>query len=121
MKPLTSSSLLLERIDNATDGIIRSVSVQSPSIITITLSVQDRGREYDWINIVFEVSGIVDARLVDEAKLSFLDMSEGISVIVEGDQAGVGIGKCSSIANLKFLPLYLLGNSLKYEELNFSE
>ena len=121
MRPLTSSNTLLKRIDHAIDGVIRSVTIQSPTVMTITLSVQDKGREYDWINITLEVSGIVDARFVDESKLSFLDMSEGISVIVDGHQAGVGIGKCSGIDNLKDLPLYLLGDSVKYEELNFSE
>jgi len=121
MKPLTSSSTLLERIDHAIDGVVRSVTLQSPTVMTITLSVQDKGREYDWINIAFEVSGIVDARLVDESKLTFLDMSEGISVLVGGHQAGIGIGRSSSMDNLKDLPLFLLGNAIKYKELNFSE
>ena len=121
MKPLTNASTLLDRIDHAIDGMIRSVTIQSPSVITITLSVQDKGREYDWINIAFEVSGIMDVQLVDESKLSFLDISEGISIIMDGHQAGIGIGRSSNINNLKDLPLYLLGDSIKYEELNFSE
>ncbi len=121
MKPLTSPNTLLERIDHAIDGVVRSVTIQSPTVMTITLSVQDKGREYDWINIAFEVSSIMDARLVDESKLAFLDMSEGISVLADGHQVGIGIGRSSSIDNLKDLPLFLLGDAIKYEELNFNE
>ncbi len=121
MKPLTNANTILNRIDHAIHGVIRSVTMQGPTVMTIMLSVQDKGREFDWINIAFEVSGIIDARLVDDSKLSFLDMSEGISVIVDGHQSGIGIGNSSSIDNLKDLPLYLLGDSIKYEELNFSE
>ena len=122
MKPLTSVSAveLLERIDHAIDCEIRSVTILSPTSIAIRFSVQDRGREFDWIDLVFEVNGITDAHLIDEEKLPYVNMSEGISIIIEGAKAGIGIGKYTLFANLCDSPLCLLGSSIKYEEAAFS-
>jgi len=86
VKPLNSASAatLLKRIDHTLDCEIRSIAILSPADIAIRFSVQDRGREFDWIDLVFEVNGISDARLIDEEKLPHVDMSEGISIIIEG-------------------------------------
>ena len=122
VKPLNSASAatLLKRIDHALDCEIRSIAILSPADIAIRFSVQDRGREFDWIDLVFEVNGISDARLIDEEKLPHVDMSEGISIIIEGSRAGIGIGRYTSLANLCDSPICLLGSSIKYEEAAFS-
>ncbi len=122
MKPLSSSTAinLLDRIEYAFNGEVRSVVIDSPSVMSLTISVQDRGREFDWIDIQFEVSGITDARLVDEDKLAYIDMDDGISIVFEKNQAGIAIGKYTTLTNLTNSSLYLLGTNIKFEELNFS-
>ena len=122
MKPLLSNKTkeLLTRIDYAIDGEIHSVVMNSPASFTIELSVQDRNRGNDWINIAFEIDGVSDARLVEDNKLPFVDMSEGITIVFEGGVCALAIGKYSSIEALKDATLYLTGSTVKYEERPFS-
>ena len=121
MTPLLPNKIpeLLTRIDQASGGELFSVTMNTPQKFTIELSVQDKNRGYDWINIAFEVDGIIDAHLIDDTKLSLVDMSEGISVCHENGLYAVGIGKYNSIDALKSATLYLIGNALKYEERPF--
>ena len=121
MKPLLPNKIseLLTRIDNATGGELISVIMNNPQNFTIELSVQDKHRGYDWINIAFEVDGVIDAQLIDDAKLSLVDISDGISICHENGLYGVGIGKYMSIDALKSAALFLVGNALKYEERPF--
>jgi len=121
MKPLLANKTteLLTRIDNAIDGEIFTVTMNSPLNFTIELSVQDKNRGYDWINIAFEVDGINDARLIEDGKLSLVDISEGISIIFEDEVCAVGVGNYNSIESIKSATLYLVGTSLKYEERPF--
>ena len=121
MNPLykTTLSSLLTRIDNAINGELRSVVMNSPVNFTVEFSVQDANRGNDWINIAFEFDGVSDARLVENNKLPFVDMSEGITVVIEEGICGLAIGRYSSIAALKDATLYLVGSSIKYEERPF--
>jgi hypothetical protein len=122
VKPLNkhSSKQLLERIDNAANGEIRSVTVLGPTTMQLRLSIQDAGRGHDWIDIIFEVDGISDARLLDDAKLPYVDMGEGISLLFEGEKVGVGIGSYDTIAALYDSTLYMVGSGVKYAEADFS-
>src|SRR5210317_1073049 len=81
MRPLSKSSVktLSERFNALKDSEVREITMMSPTAFKIEFSVQDANRGYDWINLAFEVSGVSDANLVDDSKLGFLDMSEGIS------------------------------------------
>jgi hypothetical protein len=121
MTPLLPNKIpeLLTRIDNAIDGELFSVIMNTPQNFTIELSVQDKNRGYDWINIAFEVDGVIDAKLIDDTKLSHVDMSEGITLVNEDGLYGVAVGKYNSIEALKSATLYLIGNALKYEERPF--
>ncbi|MEN8146597.1 MAG: hypothetical protein ABFR02_03170, partial [Campylobacterota bacterium] len=110
---------LLTRIDNAIDGELYSVTMNSPLNFTIELSVQDANRGYDWINIAFEVDGVSDARLIDDEKLSLVDMSEGISIVFEDGSCAVGVGSYNSVESIKSAALYLVGSTIKYEERPF--
>lgn len=122
MKPLLTNktSELLTRIDNAIDGELYTVTMNSPLNFTIELSVQDKNRGYDWINIAFEVDGVSDAHLIEDDKLSLIDMSEGISIILEGGTCAVGVGTYNSIESIKSATLYLIGSTIKYEERPFN-
>lgn len=122
MKPLlpTRSNELLGRIDNAVDGEVQSITINAPVNMTIELSVQDANRGNDWINIAFEVDGVNDARLVDESKLMFVDMSKGITIVFEEGRCGLAVGEYNTLEALKDATLYLIGTSIKYEERPFS-
>ena len=121
MTPLLPNKIpeLLTRIDNAIDGELFSVTMNTPQNFTIELSVQDKNRGYDWINIAFEIDGVIDATLIDDTKLSLVNMSEGISLTYNDGIFGVGVGAYNSVDALKSATLYLLGNALKYEERPF--
>ena len=122
MKPLLANKTteLLTRIDNAIDGELYSVTMNSPLNFTIELSVQDKNRGYDWINIAFEVDGVSDARLIEDEKLSLVDMSEGLSIVFEDDTFAIGIGKYNSVEAIRSAALYLVGSTIKYEERPFN-
>lgn len=120
VKPLSALTLknLLERIDFACAGEIRSLTPLSTTSIEIRFSVQDIARGYDWIDIVFRLEGVSDAKLVSDNVLRGLDMSEGITVELTADSAALAIGSYSGRCNEA--PFYILGTSIGYEELPFS-
>ncbi len=123
VKPLSTApaaSALLERILNGEGAMLRSLTVKGPTFAALTLSVQDKQRGFDWINITFEIGGMNDARLLDDKQLGFIDTDEGITLLFEDGVCGIGVGRYSTLEALKSAPLYLTGSSLKYEEGAFS-
>lgn len=123
VKPLASSAAaasLCERILNGEGAILRSLTLEGPTSASLSLSVQDKQRGYDWIDITFEISGLSDAKLVDDNQLEFIDTDEGITLLFENGSWGFGIGSYGSLGALKSAPLYLVGTSAKYEEAPFS-
>ena len=120
IKPLSASTLknLLDRIDNAAQGEIRSLTPLSPTSIEIRFSVQDIARGYDWIDVLFRLEGVNDAKLVSDNVLRGLDMSEGITVELTPNSAALAIGSYSG--RCSEAPFYILGTSLGYEEHPFS-
>jgi hypothetical protein len=120
VKPLSASTLknLLERINFAAQGEIRSLTPLSPTSIEIRFSVQDIARGYDWIDVMFRIEGVNDAKLVSDNVLRGLDMSEGITVEMDASSAALAIGSYAGRVNEA--PFYILGTSIGYEELPFS-
>ncbi|MCI4406081.1 MAG: hypothetical protein JHC35_02195 [Sulfuricurvum sp.] len=119
VKPLSASTLkkLMERIDNAAQGEIRSLTPLSPTSIEIRFSVQDVARGYDWIDVAFRIDGVSDAKLVSDNVLRSLDMSEGITVELTPNSAALAIGRYSG--RCVESPFYIVGASIGYEELPF--
>lgn len=120
VKPLNASSLtaLLGRIENAREGEIRSITPLSPTSIQIRFSVQDSARGFDWIDVMFRIEGVKDAKLVSDAVSGSLDMSEGITVELTPASAALAIGAYAG--RVDEAPLYIIGNTIGYEELPFS-
>ena len=106
----------LARFDNFKDAEFRSCEIISPTDITLTFALQDSARAFDRITISLEFTGISDAQLVDGNKISYIDMSEGISIIKEDESIAFGIGECYNISTIKSSSCYIISNTLKYEE-----
>ena len=109
----------LARFDHFKGGEFRSLEILSPLEINVTFAVQDSARAHDWITITLQFSGVSDARLVDGNKISFLDLSDGISIIKDAKLIAFGIGECYNAESIKNSSCYIIANSFKYEEGNF--
>ena len=109
----------MERFTNFEEAILRGVTVSAPTEISLRFSVQDSARAYDWIDIVFHISGVRDARLLDTSKLDFVDMSEGLSILF-ADETIVSVGRFYDVESAKNASLYIVGEALKIEESSFS-
>lgn len=120
IKPLNINALtvLLARIDDARYGEIRSLNPLSPTSIEIRISVQDSARGFDWIDLLFRIDGVKEAKLVGDNVISLLDMREGITVELTPNGAALAVGSYAGRANEA--PCYIIGTSLGYEELPFS-
>jgi len=121
MKPLLEKELptLLKRFDNFIDAELRSIEIISPTIIKITLAGQDSSRGFDWITVELEFNDVSDAQLVESSKLSYLDMSDGVSIIFTDNLFAFGIGTYNSSSNIKNSSSFIISASLKYAEGSF--
>ncbi|MDD5157749.1 hypothetical protein [Sulfurimonas sp.] len=118
MKPLLAKDIkpLLARFSNFTDGELRSIEIISPTTIKITLTGQDSARGFDWLTVCFEFSGVHKAKLLENSKLSLVDMSDGINIIFEDNSFAFGVGDYKNLLNIKNSICFLISCALKYEE-----
>jgi hypothetical protein len=122
MKPLSASmtETFYQRFDRAINGELQTLTILSPTTMILRLSVQDEARAFDWIDLELEISGVSDARIIEEKQLSFLDMSEGISILFEEDEVIVCVGDYVGFEAAINAPLFIRGSALKYQENTFS-
>ncbi len=118
MKPLSKNDLnaFLERFDNLSGGELVSLEVLSPTAFKITLTVQDKNRAFDWVNLALECSGVNDARLLEDSALKAVDMQEGGNVAFTSEGIELGLGSDEYLSS----PLHLRMETLKYEEGDFT-
>ena len=118
MKPLTLNELpaFNERFSHFKDAEFRSLTITSPLQVQINLAVQDKARTFDWITITIEFNGVCDARLLENNRLSLVDMCDGANIIKDENLFAFGIGECYNIATVKSSSCYIVASSLKYEE-----
>jgi hypothetical protein len=121
MKPLLANNFktFLQRFDNFKDAQIRSLEVISASNITLTLETQDSARAYDWITLTLAFEGVSNAKLIEESKFSFIDMSEGISFLHENNSIAFCIGSCHNLNAAQNAAVFVISKSLKYQEGQF--
>ena len=115
LKPLTNIKEFLDRFDNFKDGEFRSIEVITPTTMLVTLAGQDKAREFDWVSVKLEFNNISDARILEDKKLSLVDMGDGISIIDETKLA-FAIGECYNISSIKSSTCYIECLTIKYEE-----
>ena len=121
MKPILAKELptFVKRFGNFVDTEVRSIKVISASTITVTIACQDSARGFDWLTISLEFNSITDAKLVDDSKLSLIDMSDGISLINEENNFAFGIGNYTKLSGIKNAISYIISSNIKYEEDSF--
>ena len=122
MHPVLASQIeaFEARFDYAINGVLHSVTVVNPKVIVIRVSVQDEARAFDWIDLELEISGVSDARLIEDEKLKFVDMSEGMTMLYENGEVIVAIGEYDYLDAALNAPLFVRGGALKYQENSFS-
>ncbi|WP_324171758.1 hypothetical protein [Sulfurimonas sp.] len=118
MKPLLKTELpnFLKRFGNFIDGEIRSIDIISPTIIKVTMAAQDSARGFDWLSINLEFSNIIDAKLIENSKLSLLDTSEGLALFFQDDCFAFSISNYTNLENVKNSLFYIISSNIKYEE-----
>ena len=112
-------SIDLQRFDNFKDAELRSLEVVSPTQIKLIVAVQDSARAFDWITLEIDFIGVSDARLLEPNKLSFVDMSEGASLLHVNKEFAFGIGACYNIQTIKNSTFYIISQDIKYQEGQF--
>lgn len=120
IKPLLDKNLtpFLKRFDGFIDAEFRSIEIVSPTTVKITLAAQDSARGFDWITIELEFNGVNNARVLDNSKLSHIDMSNGITLIYADNQFVFGVGDYN-YSNITDSICYIKAISLKYLEGGF--
>lgn len=121
MKPLTSPALseFLERFENFKGSELRSLEVINPFEIKIVIATQDKARAYDWITVELLFSGVQAANLVEENQLQFIEMEDGANIMFEENSFAFGVGECYNISSVKSSSLYIISETLKYQEGQF--
>jgi len=111
VKPLLKKDIkeFLYRFDNFLGANIKDISVIDSTTIEMSLEAQDRALGFDWVELTLSFSGVSDARLVDNSKLEFLDMSEGIALRADSSfEFAIG-----SYTDIKSASCFIVATSLK--------
>ena len=121
MRPLLKKDCdpFLKRFNNFIDAEFRFIEVVSATTVKITLAAQDGARGFDWITVTLEFNGITDALLLENSKLSHVDMSEGITLLCENNLFAFGIGSYNNLCNITDSLCYIKADSLKYSQGEF--
>ena len=112
-------SIDLQRFDNFKDAELRSLKVVTPTHIQLTIATQDKARAFDWITLELDFIGVSDAKLVEENKLPYIDMDDGVTLLHNNHEFAFGIGACYNALTIKNSILYIISHELKYKEGQF--
>jgi len=118
MRPLLKKDItnFLDRFDNFVGAELRSIKIDSQTDITLTVVTQDKARDFDWISLELNFNEIIDAKLLDDGKLQFLNMEDGLSIFNEDEKFVFSTGITNNIQNAKNSSLYIISKNLKYKE-----
>lgn len=83
---------LLERFHNCFDGLIRACAVFLPSdrssrraVVVLSARDSESQAEDGWVNLRFELTGLVEYRLEEPANATYQVLSDGIQLAIFGD------------------------------------
>jgi hypothetical protein len=107
----------LERFEHFKDAEFRSIEIVSATQIKLIFGIQDKARAYDWITMELDFHGVSDAKLIEDSKLNFIDMSDGVSVIKNNFEA-FAIGEYN-ITNIHDSLFYIKADYIKYTQGQF--
>ena len=114
-----SVNLDCERFLDFKDAEFRSLEIINPLEIHLVFAVQDKARDFDWITLRLEFFGVKDARLLENSKLSFLDMADGVTIIKDENSLAFAIGEYNTLTAIKNSPLFIVASDMKHEEGEF--
>ena len=86
MKPLLVKDLetFTKRFNSFKNGAFKNFNIISPTHFEIELLAQDEARMHDWVTVSFELTGASSANLLDNSKLSLINMDNGVSITHNG-------------------------------------
>ena len=118
MKPLSYTMLedFLYRFENFVNSELNEIDIITPTSIKLMISTQDRQRSFDWIGLDFLFEEVVEANLVENDKLKYIDMDDGLSIIYENGLFYFMIGDYKTVNGTKDALCYIVSKSLKYRE-----
>ncbi|EQB40247.1 hypothetical protein M947_02615 [Sulfurimonas hongkongensis] len=121
MKPLLAKNLenFCSRFDNFIDAEFRSIEILSKSVIRVVITTQDSSRDFDWVTITLEFNDVSDAGLIKNDKLSFVDMSNGLTLLSSDGIFVFGVGNYDDEFGIKNALCYIISSSIKYKEGQF--
>ena len=108
----------LERFEHFKDAEFRSVEIISSTQIKLIFAVQDKARAYDWITMELNFHGIKDAKLIEDTKLNFIDMNDGITILKD-TLFSFAIGEYNNIQNMNNSIFYIQADDIKYTQGTF--
>lgn len=106
----------LDRFCSFRDAEFRSLEIVSPLQVKLLFATQDSARDFDWITIELEFTGVSDARLLQQHQLSLVDLNYGITILKEENIFAFAIGECYNLAAIKNSSCYIIASSFKYKE-----
>ena len=121
MKPLSKTKLqeFLERFEYFKGSEFRSLEVIDATTLKITYALQDGAKEFDWITLSLEFSGVSDARILEDTKMSFTSLDDGVSLLLENNMFAFCVGECATLSCIREATYYIIAQNIKYEEGEF--
>lgn len=123
MKPLLKKDIntFLERFDNFCGSEIHSVKINSQESISVFIQCQDTAKDFDWITLELHFFEVEGAKLLEDNKLKFIDLDDGLTLSNENDKFVFSIEKHYNISDTENSSFYIIAKSLKYKEGVFHE
>lgn len=122
MKPLSSTeaSELIEAIYNGEGCEIKSLNIVDSATMSMTLGVQDKRRENDWIDLELYFYEVFAAKLLNDEQLPRLSTENGFSLVFDGERILFAFDRIASFNDTLEQEFYIVCKDVKYDEKPFS-
>lgn len=107
---------LMEKYDHFKDAVFRTIQKPSDRSVMVTLAIQnDDGEDTHEVKIMF--MDVIEARLLENSVLPFLDMMRGVTFIHERDRYAFALGHSGDMLHVKNAPLYIISTEMTLEDI----